>query len=129
MVLVNPFFMQDRTALYQFKWAVEREFKNPECQPYLVKRIEELSEPPFDSDGRSSCWHIYTHRKLYGRDRSPPFTLEQYERTFFWEIWEPLLIWSGFGFVLAAILSAVAYGMGKIVAWVVGGFRQPPGAP
>jgi hypothetical protein len=59
-------------------------------------------------------------------NQETPLTLEKYERHFVWKLWEPILVFSGIGFVLAIILSALVYGMGKVVAWVVRGFRQTP---
>jgi hypothetical protein len=46
LTFVNPFVIRGSDLpAYQYKWAVEREFKNPQCHPYLTERFEKLREP------------------------------------------------------------------------------------
>ncbi|MFA5940269.1 MAG: hypothetical protein WC809_13005 [Sinimarinibacterium sp.] len=123
--IVNPFVFSSRNDLsaYQYRWAVEKEFKNPECQSYSAKPLTELTEPEYqDSEGNSGCYHIYNYRK-YNNPTQTPYTPDDLDRDFRDELWSELLMLSGLGFVGAIVLSAVVYFLGVVLAWIVRGFR------
>jgi len=47
-----------------------------------------------------------------------------YEREFVWERWQPILMLSGIGIPVALFIAAIVYWTGKVIAWIVRGFRQ-----
>lgn len=124
IVLINPFVMtaDSRMGDYRFKWAVEKDYKNTDCQPYWTKPIDDLKEPKFDSEG-GSCWHLYTHRKVY-KPIKLPYTAEDYNAHFSWRAWETIFSISGIGLVLSLITSALVYFVGRVVAWIFAGFKR-----
>ena len=44
MTVINPFVLSNENSLsrYQYRWAVEKELKNPECRLYVMKPLIEL---------------------------------------------------------------------------------------
>jgi hypothetical protein len=123
LALVNPFVLtaNNNQFNYKMKWGVEQDFANPQCQPYLNKPIADLAEPPYSE--KSNCRQLYNHRK-YGRSSEAlPYTREMYEREFFWDWWDPILKLSAVGIPVALIIAAMVYWTGKVIAWIVRGFR------
>jgi len=126
--LVNPFVLssQHHLSRYQYRWAVERELKNQECQLYSIKPLAELSEPEYqDSEGNKGCYHIYNYRK-YNNPTKAPYTSDDLDSDFRREIWGDILVLSGVGLIGAIVLSSGVYFLGVIVAWVVMGFKKSP---
>jgi len=128
MILINPFVLSNQSSLprYQYRWAVERELKNPECRQYSIKPLVELTEPEYqDSDGNKGCYHVYNYRK-YNNPTKVPYTSDDLDSDFRREIWGEILVLSGLGAVGAIVLSALVYFLGVVVAWVITGFRKQP---
>lgn len=131
MMVVNPFVLssQNNLSRYQYRWAVEKEFKNPDCQQYSMKPLIELTEPEYqDSEGNKGCYHIYNYRK-YNNPTKVPYTTDDLDKDFTQELWSEILGLSGFGVVGAIVLSALVYFLGAVVAWVITGFRKKPQSP
>jgi len=128
MTVISPFILSDRNSpsSYQYRWAVERELKNPECRPYSTTPVLELTEPSYqDGEGNKGCYHLYNYRK-YTNPEKVPYTAADLDRDFKWELWSDIFALSGLGAVIAAIVSAVVYFLGSVVAWVLTGFRKSP---
>jgi len=128
MILINPFVLssQNNLSRYQYRWAVERELKNPECREYSIKPLVELTEPEYqDSDGNKGCYHIYNYRK-FNNPTKVPYTPDDLGSDFTHEVWSEILMLSGLGAVGAIVLSALVYLLGVVVAWVIMGFRKQP---
>ena len=124
-VLINPFVLTSDSQLseWKYRWAAEKEFKNPECTPYQTQPIRQLTEPAYDSEGNRGCWHIYTSRKLRDNDVIP-YTLKIFNGDFIRERWIGLLELAGIGAIGALLVSALLYFIGWVVAWVIAGFRK-----
>ncbi len=128
IVLINPFVLSNQSSLsrYQYRWAVERELKNPECRQYSIKPLVELTEPEYqDSDGNKGCYHIYNYRK-FNNPTKVPYTSDDLDSDFRHEVWSEILGLSGLGAVGAIVLSTLVYFLGVVVAWVITGFRKQP---
>ena len=124
MTVVNPFVLnsQNNLSRYQYRWAVEKELKNPECQQYSAKSLKELAEPQYqDSEGNKGCYHIYSYRS-YHNPTKVPYTSDDLEKDFEWTFWGDILALSGLGLVGTIMLAAVVYFFGTVVAWVILGF-------
>lgn len=124
--LINPFVLSSKSSLsrYQYKWAVEKELKNPECQPFSKKPLSELTEPNYNnSEGREGCYHLYNYRHFHNQT-TIPYTQESLDSDFTKEIWGELLTLSGVGGLIAGMLSATIYFLGWLVAWIVAGFSK-----
>lgn len=126
VTVVNPFVLssQNNLSRYEYRWAVEKELKNPECQQYSAKPLAELTEPEYqDSNGTKGCYHIYNYRK-YNNPTKAPYTSDDLDRDFRQEVWGDILALSGLGLVGAAVISVIVYFLGAVVAWVLMGFRK-----
>jgi hypothetical protein len=126
--VINPFVLSNQNNLsrYQYRWAVEKELKNPECLRYSANPLAELAEPEYlDNDGNKGCYHIYNYRK-YNNPTKVPYTLDDLDRDFRQKIWGEILALSGLGFLGVIVLSVVVYFLGVVVAWVTMGFRKRP---
>jgi hypothetical protein len=67
------------------------------------------------------CWHIYLSRKY---DDTVPYTFEAYKRkNSAWDR-EQYLFDLSMGVAGTAIASGLVYFLGRLVGWVVTGFRQ-----
>jgi hypothetical protein len=123
-LLINPFVQNSsgNAGRYNFKWAIEREMKNPVCIDYMSKPFIELSEPEYDSDGAKGCWHVYTHRRYLEGNKA--ITEESYQSQFVLEQWQNIGLYALMGLVVVLALSTLVYGTGKVVAWVIGGFKK-----
>lgn len=129
MAVINPFVLRtsDNLSAYQYRWAVEKELKNPECRPYSTRPFTELTEPEYqDSEGNKGCYHIYNYRKYHNPTKAP-YTADDLNKDFRSEVWSEILALSGLGLVGAAVISAIVYFLGAIVAWVLMGFRKKAG--
>lgn len=128
MIVINPFVLSNQSSLsrYEYRWAVEKELKRPECRQYSLKPLVELTEPEYqDSDGNKGCYHIYNYRK-YNNPTKVPYTSDDLDSDFRHKVWNELLVLSGLGTVGAIVLSALVYFLGVVVAWVITGFRKQP---
>ncbi|MFN8774078.1 MAG: hypothetical protein ACK5ZQ_14015 [bacterium] len=126
MAVINPFVLikDSNLSRYEYKWAVEKELKNPECLPFSTKPFAELSEPEYqDKDGNKGCYHIYNYRKYYNQTKVP-YTSADLDSDFTSAHWDQILALSGFFSMVAIVLSALVYFLGAVVAWVVRGFRK-----
>jgi hypothetical protein len=123
-LLINPFVQNNggSAGRYDFKWAVEREMKNPACTDYMSKPFVALSEPEYNTDGTAGCWHIYTHRRYL--DGNKAITEESYESHFVVEQWKNIGLYALMGLIVVLVLSSLVYGAGKVFAWVIGGFKK-----
>ncbi len=125
VIFINPFFLttKNSSSSWEYRWAVERELKNPECKEFSEKPLSELVEPEYqDLNGEKGCYHIFNQRK-YNNPTKIPYTAEDVDSDFKKELWGEILLLSGLGFLGAAIFSGVAYFLGIIVAWIISGFK------
>ena len=128
MMLLNPFVLSSQSNLsrYQYRWAVEKELKNPECRIYSMKPLIELTEPEYqDSEGNKGCYHIYNYRK-YNNSTKVPYSSVELDKDFTQELWGEIFALSGLGVLGSIVLSALVYFLGKMVAWVISGFIKKP---
>lgn len=126
MAVVNPFVLLSDSNLsrYQYRWAVEKELKNPECLPFSTKPFAELIEPEYqDKDGNKGCYHIYNYRK-YHNQTTVPYTSAILDSDFTREHWGQIFAFSGICSVIAIVLSALVYFLGAVTAWVVRGVKK-----
>ena len=126
MVIFNPLVVSNsqNLAKYEYRWAVEKELKNPECAPFSITPFTELTEPEYqDSEGRKGCYHIYNYRKYHNQTKSP-YTTDDLDRDFEKERWSEIFMLSGLGLVGTVAVAAIVYFLGVIVAWVITGFRK-----
>jgi hypothetical protein len=115
------YMLQDSGSEQSYRWAIEKDFKNPQCKPYQTAPISSLTEPPFSGPNGGSCWHIYTSR-LY--DAEVPYTLEAYTRNRDARWWTFYFQGLAIGTGATILLSAFAYLCGWVVGWVYRGFRR-----
>jgi hypothetical protein len=122
-LLINPFVQNNGGSAgpYDFKWAVEREMKNPACTEYMSKPFIALIAPAYD-EGATGCWHIYTYRRYL--DGNKAITEESYESHFVAEHWKNIGQYALLGLIVVSVLSSLVYGAGKVFAWVIGGFKK-----
>lgn len=107
---------------YNTKWAIEKEMKNPECIRYMSEPFNQLSEPEYSANGEKGCFHIYVHRKYL--EGNLQLTESSYEKNFVSEERERWLAFIGIGALVATLLSALAYGIGVVISWVIKGFQR-----
>ena len=125
MTLINP-FVSSHLFLYQIRWAVEREFKNPDCRPYSTKPLGELTEPKYqDSEGNKGCYHIYNYRK-HNNPTKVPYTPDDLDRDFKLQVVGHIFTLCGLGMVAAIVISVLVYFLGAVVARVIRGFGNQP---
>ncbi len=121
--LVYPLELSEKGSIgrYNFKWAVEKELKNPKCEDYLKKDLMYLPIPEYSENG-STCWHIYTHREtsLEGKQMSA----ETYEANFASKERKMFLSFAGQGLALSLVASACLYLLGWTLNWIRVGFRN-----
>jgi hypothetical protein len=99
-------------------------FKNPECQ-YITSLPQGFKldrEPEYGSP----CYALFAETKY---SDNPPRTADEYETQMSQRYRQALLSWLGASLVMWAIGLALLYGAGATAAWIVRGFRAPPGAP
>lgn len=110
------------TYRYRIKWAIEAEMKKQECASFMSQPFSQLAEPEFDATGKDGCYNIYMHRKYL--ENNKPITEKEYLSSFEYEYWERLLGFAGMGLLIAVVLSALLYGIGAVVSWVINGFKK-----
>ena len=126
MAIINPFVYKKDGELsrYKYRWAAERELKNPECLIYSIKPLAELTEPEYNnSEGNSGCYYIYNYRRFNNPDKYP-YTADDLDRDFAWEYWKDIIFLSAFGSIVTLVLSSLVYALGAITAWIIGGFKK-----
>ena len=106
---------------YQRLRDIEGEMSKPECAVYMSQPFSQLVQPNFPTKGEG-CYHIYTHRKFLANNKT--ITKEQYLNDFESEYRQRLVESSVAGFLMTTFLSALIYGLGVFVAWVMKGFRK-----
>lgn len=105
---------------YQMLWAAEREMKNPLCGTYMRGDFATLIEPKYSEDG-STCYNIFVHRKYLEGNKS--ITESSYNEDFKKEERERWLTHIGIGLLISTLFSALLYGLGVVVAWIIKGFK------
>jgi hypothetical protein len=105
---------------YQMLWAAEREMKNPLCGTYMQGDFGTLIEPKYSEDG-STCYNIFVHRKYLEGNKS--ITESSFNENFKKEERERWLMHIGIGLLISTMFSALLYGLGVIVAWIIKGFK------
>ena len=109
---------------FNFRWELEKDFRNPQCEFYQTAPIDTLRWEGLPS-WEAPCWHIYVSRR---NDKTEPYTLEVYDRHSSAQWWEnelpQILLGIGFGTVGTILLSAFAYLCGWVVGWIYRGFRR-----
>ena len=121
--LVWPFTENSSGNQYRYQRLrdIEAEMSKPECAVYMNQPFSQLTQPTFPTKGEG-CYHIYTHRKFLANNKT--ITKEQYLNDFESEYRQRIFESSLAGFLMATTLSALLYGLGVLVAWVVKGFRK-----
>jgi hypothetical protein len=102
---------------YSYDRDTEKEFESGQCRAYQTEALGKLREPGY-SEG---CYHIYLSRKY---DSTAPYTLEAYKRSNSGNSREQYLYALAIGAAGTAVLSALVYFFGWLVAWILAGFRQ-----
>lgn len=126
MTLVWPFSKSmERIGAEITRIGIEGDLDNPVCRPYQEKPLSELREPPnprTNMPSTSTCWWLY-HERRKKHYELPPYTREMLQADY--PKWEGMLGYSATGLVLSITTSALVYGIGAVVAWVLRGFRHP----
>lgn len=99
--------------------SIYEDYKNPKCEPYINKPLNQLTEPEYDS----GCWYIYTHRK-YLKEDIYPYTEKMYKSGENWSYLVDLLTWISIYSLISLIGSLLLYGLGLIFNWIVIGFKN-----
>ena len=109
-----------RAAELQFSLAIKTEMENPVCQAYMSAPQNTLSLQTYGSP----CYHLYLHRSHSGEKGRQPLTKEGFAAEEQRAIWLRLGFGALLGGTCALLLSALAYFVGFLFAWVVSGFRK-----
>jgi hypothetical protein len=97
------------------------ESRKPECAIYMNLPLDQLTEPPFNE----GCYSIYIQRQIwFDSQPSRPFTLKSVNDEWNADYRKILFEWIAIGTVLTTLLSAIAYGLGSLTAWVIKGFKK-----
>ena len=118
--LASPVVERGRTRDFSFRWSIAADYLNADCTPYLELPFEKLQQPEYGSDG--NCWHIYTTRQLEEDHKAHPTFgawATQDDRDYWFSVAQHVV----FMVTLVLIMSALIYGLGKVIAWIVRGFR------
>lgn len=121
--LVWPFTENSSGNQYRYQRLrdIEAEMSKPECAVYMSQPFSQLAQPNFPTKGEG-CYYIYTHRKFLAGNMT--ITKEKYLNDFESEYRQRLVETSVAGFLMATTLSALLYGLGVLVAWVIKGFKK-----
>ena len=124
-VFVFPFVETGRHNIFRYEEysAIEKEFHREECARYMSEKFENLEVPDFSVNSDTGCYRIYREREFLP-DRKP-ITLDSYRKEFESAHWNRFFVAMVSGLLFAALLSAIFYGFGSVVAWVLKGFRRP----
>ncbi|WP_164986418.1 hypothetical protein [Rhizobium leguminosarum] len=120
--LIYPVIEQGKLRNFSYRWAVEKDYRNPACSHFVDQPFERLQEPPYGDGG--TCWHIYTSRRY--ADSHEGFKdyaawVSNDDRTY----WLNVLAFCGIMALVVLFFSALVYGFGKTIGWIVTGFKQP----
>jgi len=128
-ILIFPFLATENQSQsrYEYRRAVEREMRNPECTVFMQEAFQKLTEPKYtDSDGRSGCYHIYNYRK-YHNQTTVPYTEEVLNKDFHQQGVIDFFGLAGIGVLLALVFSGLIYGTGATIRWIRRGFASKNG--
>jgi hypothetical protein len=117
-----PVFVWGGQKDYTFGWAIQKDYANPACAAFLTLPFDQLREPPFGDGG--TCWHIYTTRH-FEEGHKAYMTYEEWAAADNREFWSKVGMVSVAMAAVVAVLSGLVYAAGKIVGWVIRGFRRP----
>jgi hypothetical protein len=112
-----------RSSSFSYRMSINSDFSNPSCTSYTNDPLNKLVEPPFRENG-GSCWHIFTYRRYHEKDIILPFTKIQYDKLEDAEWWKTFFTVMAIGAVSFWAFSALIYGSGKIVGWIIAGFQK-----
>lgn len=124
-VFINSFILASKNdpAAYEYQSQVLREYEDADCAAFWTKPINELEEPPFHLNQEKGCWHIYTTR-FFNEEDVVPYTIEDYQDDFFWEIWNEIFAYAGFGAAVSIFLAVFIYFLGMVLVWIIQGFKK-----
>lgn len=100
------------------------DFREPRCLRYQTEPLSSL--PPLsleDSFKPGSCSHIWRTR-MESSDPSKPYTEKDFDAAMQARVDSSYRQSLLYGSIIAAILAALLYALGLVVAWVAGGFRK-----
>lgn len=118
--LALPYLQVSKSYPYDYQQAARKDYNNPDCVPYFTLPFEQLAEPKFGEGG--TCWHIYTSRQFEAGSRAFA-TYDEWLENDNADWWGRLWGWLAASSALVLVLAIVVYGLGKVIAWVVRGFR------
>jgi hypothetical protein len=119
--LIYPVVNMNSRRDFTFRLSVEKDYNNPACAKFLSEPFELLQEPAFGDDG--NCYHIYTSRQ-YANNRESFPTYEDWVSDNNAAFWSSVFGLCFASTVMILLISAVVYGLGRIVGWIVNGFRK-----
>jgi hypothetical protein len=124
-VFVFPFVETGRHNIFRYEQyrAIEKEFLREDCARYMSERFENLEVPNFSVNSDTGCYRIYRERESLPDHK--PITPDDYRKEFESAHWDRFFVAMVSGLLFAALLSAIFYGFGYVVAWVLKGFRRP----
>lgn len=120
--LIYPVMEQGKLRDFSYRWSVEKDYKNPACTRFLEQPFDRLQEPPYGDGG--TCWHIYTSRE-YANNHEAFETFAAWVSDDNKKYWLNVAGFCGVMALVVSLISAIVYALGKTVAWIANGFRQP----
>ena len=109
-----------RLSTWNYTEAIEKEFRNPDCLAYQTEPVTSLEEPEYSEIG-STCYHVYLSRQY---DSTTPYTLEAYQQNRSAQYWNSLFVALAIGLVGSVLLSAIVYGLGALLRWIIFGYKE-----
>lgn len=103
-----------------FAAGIGADYGTPACAPYINEPFDLFMNPKYSNGG--TCWFIYQERKRENGNPAP----QNYSD---WKMHDDKRRWlfvpvlSGILVIIVLFGSALVYGFGAIVAWIVKGFR------
>ena len=108
---------KSRDFHFNYRWELEKDFRNPQCRACQTAPLGTLSKPSFGEP----CYHISFSRQF---DETVPYTLEAYDRDRSAQWRKTYLEALAFGTIGTILFSAFAYLCGWVVGWIYRGFRR-----
>lgn len=119
---IYPVLDYNKRRDFTYRLAIEKDYNNPACAKFLEEPFEILQEPAYGDNG--NCYHIYTSRE-FADDHEAFKTYDAWTSNDNQNFWMRVLAECGLLAVLILIASAIVYGLGRTIAWIVNGFRKP----
>jgi hypothetical protein len=103
----------------QYEWDVARAFDLPECKAVIDMPSGTKLDP--EPHYESPCVHLHIYRSVY---EDAPATKEGYSEHIAKHVWKNQKEWIGGLLLIWAVSIGLLYAAGRVVAWVVHGFRS-----